>query len=165
MNKVINIKSKKAINEIKQFQNKKYSRLDIRFENVHLREINKLLPFSLFEKNDLFINSDTLWELMQPIGKTGTHNYHGLTPDDIFNALNSLEEPYCIFKVKNERYAVIPVYISSHNEYLMVVIETSCGLITNANANINKIVTIYPKSNINKHLTKIKNDDILYIKK
>ena len=165
MNKVINIKSKKAINEIQRYKDKKYFQMDIKFENVHLREINKLLPFVLFEKNDLYINSVTLWELMQETGNAGTHNYHGLTPSDIFCVLNSIDEPYCIFEVKNERYAIVPTYISSFYEPLMVVIEKEAELINRKNANVNKIVTIYPKSKIDKYLSKIDNKAILYIKK
>ena len=165
MNRIINIKNKRAINEIQKFKDKKYSLVDIKLENVHLREVNKLLPFILFEKNDLYINSVTLWELMQPTGSTGIHNYHGLSPEDIYNALNSIEEPYCVFRVKNERYAIIPTYISSFKEPLMVVIEKGSELINKKNANINKIVTIYPKSKIDSYLDKLNNKDILYIKK
>ena len=47
----------------------------------------------------------------------------------------------------------------------MIVIETNSGLIVNNNANINKIVTIYPKSDIDNYLSKLKNKDILFIKK
>ena len=165
MNKNINIKNKKAISEISKFRDKQYLPIDIRFENVYLKRINKLLQVAIFDKNDLYINSSTLWELMQPIGKTGSHNYHNLSPDDIYHALNSLMDPYCVFRVKNGRFAIIPVYISSFKEFLMVVIETNSGLITNIKANVNKIVTIYPKSNIDDYLSKIYSKDILFIKK
>ncbi len=60
MNKIINIKNKKSISEIQKFKDKKYSLIDIKFENVHLKEINKLVLFDLFDKNDLYINSATL---------------------------------------------------------------------------------------------------------
>ena len=165
MNKIINIKNKKAINEINIFKEKKYSLIDVKFENVHLRDLNKLLPFDLFDKNDLFINSVTLWELMQPQGNAGAHNYHNLTPKDIYDALNLIINPYAIFRVKNERYAVVPVFISSFNEPLMVVIETGSELINKQNANVNKIVTMYPKSDIDNYLEGFKEKDILYIKK
>ena len=101
---------------------------------------------------------------MQETGNAGTHNYHGLTPSDIFCVLNSIDEPYCIFEVKNERYAIVPTYISSFYEPLMVVIEKEAELINRKNANVNKIVTIYPKSKIDKYLSKIDNKAILYIK-
>lgn len=165
MNKIINIKSKKAIKEINAFKEKRYSLVDIKFENVHLRDINKLLSDELFDKNDLYINSVTLWELMQPIGSAGTHNYHNLTPNDIFEAINSISKPACVLKVKRDRYAIIPVTISSFNEPLMVVIEIGGELINKQNANINKIVTIYPKSDIDAYLLKVNPKNILFKKK
>jgi len=165
MNKIVNIKNKKAISEITNFKNKKYSLVDIKFENVHLKELNTLVSFDLFDKNDLYINSVTLWELMQPEGNSGSHNYHDLTPEDIYEALNSIVDPYCILRVKNERYAIVPVFISSFNEPLMIVIEKGAELINRQNANINKIVTIYPKSDIDNYLGGLKEKDILFIKK
>ena len=164
MNKVINIKNKKSINEIQVFKEKNFAPIDIKFENVHLRQLNKLLSFDLFDKNDLFINSVTLYELMQPIGNSGSHNFHELTPEDIYYALNNVLDPECIIKVKNERYAIIPTYISSFDEPLMIVIEIKTGLIENKNANINKIVTIYPKSNLDDYLEKLDEKEILYKK-
>ncbi len=165
MNKIINIKSKKSILDIKKFKDKKYSLIDIKFENIHLKDINKFVLFELFDKNDLYISSTTLWELMQPIGSAGSHNYHDLTPEDIYYALNAVSNPYCVFRVKHGRYAVIPVYISSFNEPLMIVIEKGVELVNKQNANVNKIITIYPKSNLNKYILGLKECDVLYIKK
>ena len=136
--------------------------MDVKFENIHLRELNKLTSVELFDKNDLYINSYTLWELMQPIGSSGSHNYHELKAEDIFNALNNLINPQCVFKVKNERIAIIPVFISSFDEPLMVVVEIGSGLIKNKKANINKVVTMYPKSNLEDYLEKMNSTDILY---
>ena len=101
---------------------------------------------------------------MQPVGNVGTHNFHELTPEDIINALNNLLYPECVIKVKQQRYAIIPTYISSFNEPLMVIIELNSGLIVNKNANINKIVTMYPKSNLDEYLNKLDEKDILYKK-
>ncbi len=102
---------------------------------------------------------------MQPIGESGSHNYHDLSPVDIYSALNNICDPYCVFRVKHERYAIIPVYISSFNEPLMIVIEKGAELINKQNANINKIITIYPKSDVDDYLERLNECDILYIKK
>ena len=102
---------------------------------------------------------------MQPMGKSGSHNYHQLTPDDIYNALKSIKNPEYVIKAKLDRYAIIPVYVSSFNLPLMVVIEKGAELINKKNANINKIVTIYPKSDIENYIRKLNEDDVLYIKK
>ena len=103
MNKIINIKTNKAIKEIREFGNKLFVPIDIKFINVHLKKINKIINSELFSKNDLYINSVTLWELMQPLGNVGSHNYHELTPEDIYYALNNLIYPECVIRVKNER--------------------------------------------------------------
>ena len=164
MNKIINIKTNKAIKEIREFRDKLFVPIDIRFTNIYLKKLNKIINFELFSKNDLYINSKSLWELMQPIGNTGSHNYHELMPEDIFNALNSILEPLAVFKVKNQRYAVVPVYNSSFNEPLMVVIEKDAELMNKQNAKINKIVTIYPKSYLEKYLEGLDEKDILFKK-
>lgn len=164
MNKIINIKNKKAIDEIKVFKDKVFVPIDVKFENTHLKELNKLIGRDLFSKNDLYINSVTLWELMQPLGNAGSHNYHELTPEDIYYALNDIAHPECVIKAKNERYAIIPTYVSSFNEPLMIVIQLESGLIDNKNAKINKIITIYPKSNLEDYLNKMDENDILYKK-
>lgn len=165
MNKVINIKNKKAIKEIRQLGDKLLSNSDVKFENVHLRRLNEIMAYDVFSKNDLYINSVTLWELMQPLGQAGSHNYHGLIAEDIYAAVNAIETPYCIFKIKYGRYAVVPVYISSCNNPIMIVIEIGAGLVANKNANINKIVTMYPKSDIDNLLKKLDEKDILFKKK
>ena len=164
MNKIINIKNKKSINEIKVFKDKVFVPVDVRFENVHIKRLNEIIKFELFSKNDLYINSKSLWELMQPVGDAGSHNYHGLTSEDIYYALNSLLDPLAVFQVKNERFAIVPVFISSFNEPLMVVIEKDAELMNRQNAKINKIVTIYPKSDLDKYLEGIDETDILFKK-
>ncbi len=164
MNKIINIRSKKSIDDIAEFKDNDFAPCDIKFTNVHLKDLNKILKKDLFSKNDLYVNSTTLHDLMQSKGKSDSHNYHDLMPEDIFKAINSLLDPECIILVKKERYAVIPTYVSSLNEPLMVIIELNSGLIINKKANINKIVTIYPKSNLEKYLEKLDEKEILYKK-
>lgn len=165
MKTIINIKSKKAIDELKTFKQTLYLSLDIKFENVHLKRINELARKRVFSKNDAYINAVTLYELMKEVGMRGAHNYHGLSPKDIIEALNNLSTPTCIFKTHSKRFVVIPSMISSFEMPLMVVIEKDSGLITNPFANINKIVTIYPKDELENYMLKINKRDIIYIKK
>lgn len=164
MNKTINIKANKAIKEIREFRDKSFVPIDIKFENIHLKKLNEVVNSELFSKNDLFINSKSLWELMQPVGGAGSHNYHGLTPEDIFSVLNSLLNPLAIFHVKNDRFAIVPILISSFKEPLMVVIEKDAPLMNRQKAKINKIVTIYPKSDLDKYLKSLNEKDILFKK-
>ena len=164
MKRIINIGNKKhAHKELKQFQNKHYDAIDIEFTNVHLLQLNKLIGYKFFSKNSLFVHSSTLWEIMQPIGKVGKHHYHGLKPEEIVNALSSLADTFLIYETYPKRYAVM-VYDNGMHHHITVVIELNAGLSNDRNANINKLVTIFPKSNIEKKLKYLSNDKILYKK-
>ena len=165
MKLIINIKeTENAIKEVDIYKKKKYVNKDVRFTNVNLLQINKLLEEALFSKNDLFINSETLWELMQDIGGFGSHNYHGLTAEDIVTALNSITEPYAIIDNQTNRYAIITTTLSHFDEPLMIVVEVGGGFFSNLHANINKIVTIYPRNNIDSMLEKLTNKKLYYKK-
>ena len=165
MKTIINVKEKEsAIENVDVFRKKKYENKDIRFINVNLLEINKLLDKQIFYKNDLYINSETLWELMQDVGDGGKHNYHGLTAEDIVDALNSIADPYALFETKFSRYAIITITISHFREPLMAIIEVGAGLYLDINVNINKIVTMYPKRNVDIMLNGLDKKDILFVK-
>ena len=163
MIKIINIKSDDALEQLNQFKNKKYVMCDIRFENVHLIKINELIRYTIFYKNDLFANSDTLWSLMQEDDKKDSHNHHGLTPEDILDALNNIQDPYCIFKTKYERIAIVLSCLSHYGEPLMAIIEVGTGLIEDDDANINKLVTMYPKRDVDIFIDTIDPKRLLYV--
>ena len=165
MNKTINIANReKAIEDLQNYKEKQYVLTDIRFINVHLREINKLLESDIFDKNDLFINTISLWELMQPIGNKGGHNYHDLSPEDIVDALSSITEPYCILKTEISQYAILSTTISHFGEPLMVIIEVGAGLDRNINANLNKLITMFPKGDIERTIKNMDVKNLLYLK-
>ena len=165
MNILINTKSATALSILTQFKEKKYMMCDVRFENVNLKDINKLIGHTLFYKNDLFANSDTLWSLMQEDDESDSHNHHGLTPEDILDALNNIIRPYCIFKSKQDRVSIVLSCLSHYGEPLMVVIEVGVGLIKDNDANINKLITMYPYSEIEKVINKLNSKELLYLDK
>jgi hypothetical protein len=163
---IINVKeNESAISQIDEFKKKKYIGKDIRFTNVDMIVLNETISKPIFYKNDLFISSETLWEIMQPLGEANKHNYHELTAKDIVEALNSINKPYALFETKNSRYAIVTTTMSHFNEPLLFIIEVGSGLYANFEANINKIVTIYPKSNVDIMLNGLDSKDVLYIKK
>ena len=165
MKTIINIKEKEsAIENVDVFRKKKYENKDIRFSNTDLKKLNEKIRLNLFNKNDLFISSETLWELMQDEGGSGSHNYHGLTAEDIVTALNSITDPFAIIDNKTNRYAIITTTLSHFDEPLMIVIEIGSGLVINKNANINKIVTMYPRSDVETMIEKIIGKKIYYKK-
>ena len=166
MHRILNIGNKKyAINDLHTYKSNEYVPFDIKITNAHIKDINELTGINLFCKDSLYINSRTLWEIMQPIGGKGNHNYHGLTEDDVYLALESIHNPYAIISSKNNRYSIISIGVSHFNEQLIVVIEKNASLITNAKANVNKVVTIYPKDNIKSYIKAKKKKELLYIKK
>ena len=164
MKKIINIQNRKeAINSLQHFKNKQFVLADVKFENVHLLELNHKVYQNIFSKNDLFINTISLWELMQPMGERGGHNYHDLSPEDIVDALSSITEPYCILKTEISQYAIMSTSISHFGEPLFIVIEINAGLVGNTNANINKLVTMFPMSDIQRIINNMNKKNILYI--
>ena len=165
MTKTINIKSDNALKELTQLKEKRYVMYDVKLQNVHLIRINLLIGTELFFKNDLFVNSDTLWSLMQEEGENTSHNHHGLTPVDILDALNNIQNPYCIFKTKQQRVSIVVSCLSHYGEPLMAIIEIGADLIGEKDSNINKLVTMYPQSDVDRIIDKLKPNELLYLNK
>ena len=164
MKRIINIgNKKKATQQLEQFKNKQYESVDLEFTNVHLTTINDLIGYKFFVKNSLFARSSMLWEAMQPIGDKGRHNYHGLEPNEIVDALANLTNPHLIYESYYGRYVIV-VLGNDKYPFIMMIIELNAGLTNNRNANINKLVTIYPKSDLDKTLKKIMDNKIVYKK-
>lgn len=164
MKNVINIGNKKqACKDLEQFKNKHYESIEIEFKNVHLLKLNKLVGFKLFSKNSLYVHSSTLWDTMQPIGMIHKHHCHGLEPIEIIEALSSLTNAFLIYETYQNRYAVL---VKARNKYqnIAVVIEPNIGLSNDRNANINKLITIFPKDNLDKKIAHIPEEKIVYKK-
>ena len=164
MKRIINIGNKKqASKQLNQFKNKQYESVEIEFINVHLTSINELVGFKLFNKTSLFARSSMLWEIMQPVGKVGRHHYHGLEPTDIVNALSLLQDPLIVYESYLDRYAVI-VFGNDKYTHIMAVVELNAALENDRNANVNKLVTIYPKNELDKTINNLDKSKILYKK-
>ena len=165
MKPVINVGNRElASTIIAQIKENNYVPFDIRITNSHIMELNNLIGKKLFKKSTLYINSHTLWEIMQEVGDKGKHNYHGLTVEDIYDAIYSIRTPDFVYIAKSSRYAVVSSKLSHFNIPLVLIIEIGAGTTTDINANINKIVTIYPKDNLNGLITKMDSKNVLYIR-
>ena len=164
MKKTINIKNiEEAEVLLNAYKKKKYSPIDIRLTNTHLKKINDYIHIDLFSKNDLFVNSDTLYDIMQPIGGKRRHNYHGLTPIELVEVFYNLVDPYCLYITDLGRLGIISTITSESGFPLISIIEIGAGLIGNVKANINKMVTLYPKDNLKRYLKSRKVVKVLYI--
>lgn len=164
MKRIINLgRKKQASRDLEQFKNKHYEAIDIEFTNVHLLKLNAIIGFKFFSKNSLYVRSSTLWEVMQPVGKKGKHHYHGLEPKEIVDSLASILDSFLIYETYPKRYAVL---VSGNEKYqnIAIVIELNAGLSNDRNANVNKLVTISPKDNLDKKISHISVDKIIYKK-
>ena len=151
MNRIINLANKSlSLNIINKIKNKDYVPFDLKITNIHIMSLNEKIGFVVFRKDSLYINSHSLWELMQPIGNKKGHNYHELNQEDVYMALSSIEDPFIVINEGNNRYSIASILTSHFGVSLLVVVEIDAPLISNKKAKINKIVAIYPKRNIEK---------------
>ena len=163
--KIINIGEKnKTITQLMSLKEKDHGNVDIKISNLHLIKLNTLAKQTLFTKNDAYISAHTLYCAMNNEDNSnnkGTHNYHDLTIDDIYEGLKSISNPSMIFSSDQNRYLIVSLFISSFGVPLLVVIEVHADLVKDKTANINKIVTIYPKGDVN-DLLKGTKEKLLY---
>ena len=153
MNKIINIGNKEsAIKVINQIKEKDYVPFDLKITNSHIMSLNEKIGFVVFRKDSLYINSHSLWELMQPTGGKGRHNYHELSAEDVFIALVSIKDPYAILESEDNKYRILSIEESHFNEVLLTIVQIEANLIQDSSARINKIVTIYPKDKVENYL-------------
>ena len=160
---VINLNSKKTKSDLITFKEKEYN-VNVRIYNVHLRKINRIVGFNLFSKNDLYVGGETLYAAMQPKGSDVHHNYHDLTPEDILKALRSITNPYCVLKNGQDKVSIITSFISHLGKPINIIIEIGDGLRGMNDANINKMVTLFPISRVEKHIEKVGINNIYYIR-
>ena len=92
---------------------------------------------------------------MQPLGAKGKHNFHGLSPEEIYDSLRDLQNTRCIASVRESRFVIVTNIIASCGDPIIAIVETGSPLTLNRNANINKVVTLYPKKNLDNYLKKI----------
>ena len=146
MFKIINLGNQEsAIQVLTDIKNKQYSPFDVRITNSHITSLNLIIGKKVFRKDTLYVGSDTLWELMQPIGNKGKHNYHGLTPQNIFDALVTMKQSTEIELSYGNRYLIVTL-ATIFDDINLIVIVTPEGYLKNETKTIvNRIITIYPK--------------------
>lgn len=150
MIKQINISNEKeSLEALKKFQEKCYFSTEIKFKNTNLKALNEKLK-NTFSKNDLFANGVTLYEMTQPTGGRGTHNYHGLTINEVYEAIHNISKSDYIFKSADNRYILITTVVATCKDRIIAIIDTDARLLSNKDAKINKLVTLYPKRNSEK---------------
>ena len=146
---IINIKNKKeALKALACFKGREQKGVEIKLVNVHLCKINKLTNNTIFSKNDLFVNGETLFDIMHPVGGYGRHNHHGLSEEMVLEVLNNAYQPIGLYMANSNRFVIATVVVNNTGENIILVIEKGAQLRNNRDANINKLITIYPRRNI-----------------
>ena len=144
METTINIaKRKEAIKILKEYKNNLYQNTIVEINNIRLKSINKFFKSKIITRSNCFIESKTLWEIMQPIGDKNSHNYHGLNEEMVFNALDSLSNPIDVKPSYYRRFLIITIAVEEHGHNLGAIIEPNIYNIT-LDKTINKIITIHP---------------------
>ena len=165
-NIILNVSNKESsIELLERLSDKDYVPFDVEITNSHIIELNELTGRKLFSKSSLYINSKTLYDIMQPAGKSKSHNFHGLTPEDVFMSLASIKDPKYVFVTKFERYAIVSIELSHFDYPLMMVVEKGAGLQNDTEARVNKIITIYQKDQLDEYIEKVDERLLIYRKK
>lgn len=143
METTINIgKRREAIRILKDFKINHYENRPIEITNIHLENINNIFGRKIIFRNNCFVESQTLWELMQPLGNKKTHNSHNLSPTEIFEALFNVKKPLEVVESYFGRYVILTIAIEQNGHKLGVVVEPETYH-TVLNKTVNKIITIH----------------------
>ena len=146
MIKQVNITDKeKTIKLLNRCKRKDYYALEIKFHNVSLIKLNEVLHENAFCKNDLFASASKLHAAMQPLNTALELSAHELTPEEIYDVIKNLSESKEAYKTRDSRYMIISNTVATCGYYIVAVIETGAALSNKMDANINKLVAVYPK--------------------
>ena len=137
-----------TVDSLNKIKSKKLNNYDIRISNSHITDLNNVIGRKVFKNDLVYISFETLWEIMQPVGSKGKHHHpHGLSPNDIYNALSTIKNSEDITISYDNRYIIVTLATISDDANLVVIVSPDCSLLSNAKSKITKIITIYPKNN------------------
>ena len=146
-NVILNIGDKEScLKMLIQFKENKYVPFYVRITNSNIRELNNVIGRNVFKKDALYINSLSLWEIMHQVGGKGKHNYHGLTPEDVYNALSRLQYSKEVYASYLDRYIIITDVNIKDDVYIVVIVTPKSDVPSENLENIISIVTIYPSN-------------------
>ena len=150
MNKYINIANKnESLYTLNYFRYNRCSPFFVRISNLHIKDLNKVLGRNIFKKDTVYINSETLWDIMQPVGGKGSHHYHGLTPEEVYNTLSRLRYSKQIIPSYDDRFVVITDIQIRDGLYMVAILLTNEDLYKENIDNVTIVITIYPSDRKN----------------
>ena len=134
-------KSGEALKTLNKIKDGRPSKACVKFINVHLIQINKIIESNVFNKNDLYVSNETLWEIMQPVGNKWHHHSHGLTSEDVLEAIQNIKNSNkIVFSYMNRLLIISTTTIKGE---IGVVIEPNVNIELYGLKNINKMITMY----------------------
>ena len=144
-NVIINIGDKESSLELlKIFKENKYVPFYVRVTNSNIMELNNILGRKVFKKDAVYISSQTLYEIMQDDQRQGSHHHHGLTPEQVYNALSRLQYSKEVVVTFDDRYVVITDVFVTDEVKLIVIVSSDTTVVVQDLKNIISIITIYP---------------------
>ena len=150
LNMIINIGNEKtALELLTQFKEKEYVPFYVKITNTRIKDLNKVIGRVVFKKDALYINSQTLYEIMQDDGEAGTHHHHGLAPEQVYNALSRLKYSKDVIASYDNRYVVITDVVVSDEVKIVIIVAPNEVLIKEGVDNVVVIITIYPSDRKN----------------
>lgn len=145
MEKFINLGNEKsAIESLKLLKENKYENLEIRLYNTHITELNVLLGKKIFKNDVVYANAGMLWEVMQPEGGRGKHNYHNLSPENVYEALSTIHDSKDVTLSYDNRYVIITLATIKEDVCIAAIVTAEGTLKQNLYKKVTRIITIYP---------------------
>lgn len=145
MQKIINLGNKKASLELlKHLSKNKYEAIEIRIKNTHIKELNKLIGKNVFKNDMVYADASMFWEIMQPLGGRGKHNFHNLSPENVYDALSTIRNSTQVTLSYDNRYVIVTLATLECSVNIIAVVTPTGTLRTNVSKKITKIITLYP---------------------
>ena len=146
MNRYLNLANKDVcIALLKEIRDNDYVPFYLRITNSHIKDLNQIIGRNVFRKDAVYINSQSLWETMQPIGGEGGHHYHGLTPKQIYNALSHIRYSKNVIVSYDQKYVIITDIDVSDKASLVVVVKPDGYLVKEDQRDVVIVISVYPK--------------------
>ena len=145
MQKIINLGNKKASLELlKHLSKNKYEAIEIRIKNTHIKELNRLIGKKVFKNDMVYADASMFWETMQPLGGRGKHNFHNLSPENVYDALSTIRNSTQVTLSYDNRYVIVTLATLECGVNIIAVVTPTGTIRTNVSKKITKIITLYP---------------------
>lgn len=156
--RIINIGDRtNAIDFLINLENNK-SHSEYKITNLGLTKLNKVCKGKPFHQEAAYIDYSTLKDATTEVGGKGHHNYHGLTPTEVVDALRSVKDVGKVYESKenHEMFIIVSSIVAECGYPIIVIIALNNPLHSERNLKINKIASLYPKRNLETFLKKLK---------